>query len=65
MNPIELNSQTISLSPNEVLALFAAVNYVEQELNAKRIHTYSTIIDWAKLYPELIEKLDRLRSTKS
>ena len=52
----------LELTPNEISALFAAVNYVEQQIYEKRVHTYVTILDWETLYPQLVEKLDKLRA---
>ncbi len=53
---------TITFTANEVRALFAAVHYVDQELNHDRVRVYHKILDRRTLYPGLVDKFDKLRS---
>lgn len=56
MKPVNLE-----LTANELRALFAAVNYAEQQIHSNRVYSYHTILDWEMIYPLLLEKLDKLK----
>ena len=55
---------SIEFTEPEVMALFAAVNYTHNQISDGKVHTYVTILTWAVLYPQLIERLDKLRYFK-